>query len=257
VERETAVARKRVQDAETAIIQEQHDITNDEKVGLTTTKPERTFQEMLNAIGDSLSDLASSDDGEDGEDEDDDEEDPAAGKLSEDDEPGWVMGTISKTVQFRTECIRQKQIQLDELTQAGWGDPADYFHERDEKYGTTEFKVPAVVKPQTAVDAASSVSTAFTEHLETLDNFPGTLQMLQVTSRPGSDHQRLGLQKPQTHECIPSLPPAPIPDWSQIQRSKHVEPGCFNPCISRPKLITILKSDSDMGMVTAPASLEE
>jgi len=36
---------------------------------------------MLNAIRDSLSDLASSDDGEIGEDEDDDEEDPELSKM--------------------------------------------------------------------------------------------------------------------------------------------------------------------------------
>jgi len=64
VERETAVARKRVEDAETAIEQKQDDMRNAEKVELTTTKPELTFEEMLNAIGDSLNDLASSDDGE-------------------------------------------------------------------------------------------------------------------------------------------------------------------------------------------------
>jgi len=56
---------------------------------------------MLNPIGDSLSDLASSEDEEDGEDEDDDEEDTELGKLSKDDEPGWVMGTITKTVKKR------------------------------------------------------------------------------------------------------------------------------------------------------------
>jgi len=48
---------------------------------------------MLVAIGGSLSDLAISDDGEDGEDEDDEETEK--GKLSEDYEPGWVMGTIT------------------------------------------------------------------------------------------------------------------------------------------------------------------
>jgi len=69
-----------------------------EKAGLTTTKPETTFEEMLNAMGDSLSDLASSHDEEDGEDKDDEEEDSAEGKLSEDDEAGRVMGTISKMV---------------------------------------------------------------------------------------------------------------------------------------------------------------
>jgi len=36
VERETAVARKRVQDAETAIMQELNDMTTSENVGATT-----------------------------------------------------------------------------------------------------------------------------------------------------------------------------------------------------------------------------
>jgi len=43
---------------------------------------------MLNAIGDSLSDLASSDDEEDGEDDNDAEEDTGHGKRSKDDETG-------------------------------------------------------------------------------------------------------------------------------------------------------------------------
>jgi len=67
-----------------------------EIAGLTYREPELTFEEMLVALGDSLSDLASSDDGEDGEDED--EEETEQGKLGEDDEPGWVMGKITKTV---------------------------------------------------------------------------------------------------------------------------------------------------------------
>jgi hypothetical protein len=85
-----------------------------EKGRSTTTKPEITFEEMLNAIGDSLSDLESSEDEEDGEVEDDDEEDTGHGKLSEDDEPCWVMGTISKMVHHCMERFRQKQIRLDD-----------------------------------------------------------------------------------------------------------------------------------------------
>jgi len=76
-------------------------MTHAEIAGLTPREPEKTFEEMMAAIGDSLSDLASSDDGEDGEDEDEERE---LGKLSEDDEPGWVMGTISQTVQQRIEA---------------------------------------------------------------------------------------------------------------------------------------------------------
>jgi len=73
VGRETAVARQRVQDAETAMMQELKDMTT------ATGKPETTFEEMLNAIGDSLSDLASSDDEQDGADEEDDEVDTELG----------------------------------------------------------------------------------------------------------------------------------------------------------------------------------
>jgi len=123
VERETAGARKRVEDAEAAVQQEQDDITHDEIAGLTSREPERTFEEMVVAIGDSLSDLASSDEGEDGEDEENEETEQ--GKLSDDDEPGWVMGTITKTVQQRMESFRQKQMKLDELTRPGWEDAPD------------------------------------------------------------------------------------------------------------------------------------
>jgi len=117
LEREIAVARKRVEDAEATVQQEQDDMTQAEIVELTSRETEKTFEEMLVAIGDSLSDLASSDDGEDGEEED--EEQTEQGNLSKDDEPGWVMGTITKTVQQRMEGCRQKQLKLDELTQPG------------------------------------------------------------------------------------------------------------------------------------------
>jgi len=87
MERETAVARKRVQDAETTIIQELNDMTTAENVGTTTGKPETTFEDMLNPIGDSLSNLASSDEEQDGEDKEYDEENTELGKLSDDDKP--------------------------------------------------------------------------------------------------------------------------------------------------------------------------
>jgi len=127
---------------------------------------------MLNAIGDSLSNLASSADEEDGENEDDVEEDTGLRKLTEDDEPGWVMGTFSKMVQHRIESYRQKQIRLHELRKPGCGDAADYSRERDMKYGTTELKVPAVKKLQTVMTAATPSPTTFGEHMLALDILP-------------------------------------------------------------------------------------
>ena len=182
MERETALARKQVEEAETVISQKPDDMRNAEMEGLTTTKPETTFEGMLNAIGDCLSDLASSDNGEDGADEDDDEEDPAGGKLGVNDEPCWVMGTISTTVNYHMGRFGQKQMKLDELTQPGCGDAANSLCERDDKYRMTELKFPAVVQPPTADDAASSVRTTDSEPLETPDSIPGKLQMPQVTS---------------------------------------------------------------------------
>ena len=97
------------------------------------------------AIGDSLNDIASSNDVEDREDENDEE--TGQGKLSKDEEPGWVMGTIHKPDQHHMEGFRQKHIKLDELTQPGWGDAAIYFSERYKKYSRAVLRVPAVVKP--------------------------------------------------------------------------------------------------------------
>jgi len=129
VERETAGARMRVEDREAAVQEEQDDMRHAEIAGLTYREPEKTFEGMLVAIRDRLSDLACSDDREDGKDEDDDETDQ--GKLSADDEPGWVICTFTKTVQQHMERFRQKQMKLDDLTELGWEDAADYFRERD------------------------------------------------------------------------------------------------------------------------------
>jgi len=96
VEGEPAVARKRVEDAQTVIKQEQEDRRRAKNAGLTITELEKRFQQIV-ASGESLSNLASSDNEEDGEDEYD--EDTELGMLSEDDKPSWVMGTLCKMVQ--------------------------------------------------------------------------------------------------------------------------------------------------------------
>jgi hypothetical protein len=115
VERETAGARKRVEDAEAEVQHEQDDMPHAEIVGLTSRESEKTFEEMLVAIGDSVSDLASSNNGEDEEDEDDEETEQR--NSSEDDEPSGVMGTITKRVQQRMKRFRHKQMKLNEFIQ--------------------------------------------------------------------------------------------------------------------------------------------
>ena len=107
-----------VEDADPAIRQKQEDSEAAENTGLMIREPEKTCYQMLIAIGDSLSNIASSDDGEDGEYEDDEQTEQR--QLSEDDKPGWVMDTFTKTVQQRRERLWQKQTKVDELTHVGW-----------------------------------------------------------------------------------------------------------------------------------------
>jgi len=213
------------------MMQEQDHIRNVEKGRSMNTKPEITFEEMLDAIRDSLSNLACSEDEEDGEDKDDDEDDTGHGKLSKDDEPGCVMGTISKTVQHCIESFRQKQMSLDELRQPGWGDAADYIRQRDMKNGTTELNIPAVGKPQTDSTAATPSPKTFGELMQVLDIVPGQSQMPQVTSRQGTSQMRLGSEKPQADNHIVLLMSAAMPDSSQIEIAKPVQPIRFYPCI--------------------------
>jgi hypothetical protein len=236
IERETAGARKRVDDAEAVVQQEQDDTRKAENVGLTNREPEKTFQEMMVAIGDSLSDHVSSDDGDDGEEEDEETE---QGQLSEDDEPGWVMGTITKTVQQCLERFRQKQMTLDELTQPGWEDAADYFHESDKKYGTSALQVPAVIQQQTDINAPTPVPTTIGDLLDCLDIVPGISKLLQGTSRTGRSHIRLCSGKLQLNAGISDVGPTAKPDALANQTAKRAELVSFYNGISRPQIITI------------------
>jgi hypothetical protein len=105
--------------------QEKEDMRSDESGGLSTSKPRQPFEKMVDAIRESASDLARSDDEEDGEDDQDSE----LGKLSEDDEPSWMIGTILNMVPQRKERFWPMQMKPDTLTHLGWVEVADYFHE--------------------------------------------------------------------------------------------------------------------------------
>jgi len=194
IERETAGARKRVEDTEAAVQQEQEDIRNVEFAGLTNTESEITSAVMIGAIRKSLSDFATSDDGKDMQDEDDEEAEWR--KLSEVNESGYVMGTITQTVQQRMVRFWDEEMMLDKLTQLGWEDATNYLRERDKKYVISKSEVPAFPQPQTDVDATAPAPTTFGKPMECLDIVPGISQMPQVTSEPWSSHIRLHSVKP-------------------------------------------------------------
>jgi len=203
-----------------------------ESMGLTNRQPEKTFEQLMVAIREYLSGLAWSDDSENGEAEDNNETEQ--GKLSEDDEPGRVMGTFTKMDNQRMVRFRQKQIKLDELTQPGWEDATDNFPEGDKKDGTSQLRVLAFVQLQTDGDVGAPAPTSFGEHMEIRKIVPGISQMPQVTSRAGSNHVRLGSVKLPWNTSIPGLQLATKSDSSLLLKDKPVEPVSFYPCIYPP-----------------------
>jgi len=122
-------------------------------------------------------------------------------------------------------------MKLDERTQPGWQDAADYFRQRGKKYGISELNVPAVVQQQTNDDAPAPPPTTFGEPMERIEIVPRISQRLQGTSRPGSSHIRLGSVKPQSKSSILSGEPAAEPDSSTLQNAKPVEPVSQYACI--------------------------
>lgn len=110
---ETAIVIQPAENSEPPIQQQQKHNRNAEKLELTTRKSEKTFEEMLNAIRDSLSHLVSSDNEEGGKTQDNDEENTELATLSKDDKPCRVIGKISKMVQHCITSFQQKQMKFD------------------------------------------------------------------------------------------------------------------------------------------------
>jgi len=108
---------------------------------------------------------------------------------------------------------------------------ADYFRDRDMKYGMTELKIPAFGKPQTNTTAPTPSPTSFGKLVQALHIVPGQSQMLQVTSRQESSQMWLGSRKPQGDNDIVPPMSAKVPDSSQIGIAKLDQPISFYLCI--------------------------
>jgi hypothetical protein len=94
-------------------------------------------------------------------------------------------------------------------------------------------------KPQTDPTAATPSPKTFGDLIQPLDIVRGQSQMPPVTSRQGRAQMRLGSEQPHAENHIVPPMPAVVPDMSQIQFPKPLQPVSCYPCISRHELITI------------------
>jgi len=86
-------------------------------------------------------------------------------------------------------------------------DSANYFPERDMRYGTAELKVLAVLQPRIDMTAPTPSPITVGEHVQTPEIVRGQSEMPAVTSRPESSQMRPGSEKPQSHKFILILSP--------------------------------------------------
>ena len=99
------------------------------------------------------------------------------------------------------------------------------------KYGTTELKVPAVVKPHTDTTAATPSPTTSGEIMQDIDIVPGRSPKPQVTSRQGSSQIRLHSEIRQADSHIVDLMLDAVPDLSQREIATPVQPASIYPSI--------------------------
>jgi hypothetical protein len=97
-----------------AIRHEREDMVTSENMGLMSREQENMFSEMMLAFQVSLRDIPRSDNTGMRK-RNNDETD--RGKVSEDDQPGWVLGTRLNIFQPLMESFRQIQIKLEAFTQ--------------------------------------------------------------------------------------------------------------------------------------------
>ena len=138
VERETAVARRRVEEADAAWELEKERLAAEALDGASTaSKSKTTFAEMLKGIDDSIDDIATSDEDDEDDEDEDEEEDDIEGEIKADgtmDISDGPAGVVEERAQKRIDTFREMCKQIDEVTRPGWEAAENYFRERDKKY---------------------------------------------------------------------------------------------------------------------------
>jgi hypothetical protein len=179
VKSETAAAGKRVAETEAAVERERISVLKRAAAG--TTK--MTFEEMLEAIGDSVDNVATSDEEDNDEDNEEDGEDNNDAKLGNGNEPEWVVDTINQSVPAQLDLLLTKEMNFVELTTLGSADAENDFRTCDRKYITTKLKIQAVVTLNAISDTANA--SKFHHFMDTLIRVPATTSpMAQPTTSP-------------------------------------------------------------------------
>jgi hypothetical protein len=122
-------------------------------------------------------------------------------------------------------------MKLNELPLPGWEDATHHFCECDMKNGSSELRVPAVVRPQTNEEAPAPSPTTFGELMKSLDIVPVISLRPQGTSRHTNSHIRVGSVKLQSESSIPSGELAAEPNSSTLLNAKPAEQVSCYPCI--------------------------
>jgi hypothetical protein len=148
VERETQVARQRVEAADAAVNEDMEREYVPGAMPSASTK-KRTFEELLALVGDDLDNVVPSDD-----DDDDDEEEPDEDEDEKEwaDDDDFVPGQMDKTTMAEIAAARARTSRMFELTKEGYAEAEAFWRKRDEEVGVDTLKHGSLPVPSAETD---------------------------------------------------------------------------------------------------------
>jgi hypothetical protein len=170
VERETEVARRRVEAADAAVKEDMERQYATSAQMPPAANPKKTFEELLALVGDDIDNVVPSDDDDDEEEDEeldsDEDEDIHDGSLDED---GFVPGQINKTTMAEITAARARTSRMFELTKEGYAEAEAFWRKRDQEVGVDTLKhslLPVASREKESDDERDDVETPSQPRIE-------------------------------------------------------------------------------------------
>jgi hypothetical protein len=155
VERETQVARQRVEAADAAV---NEDMENEYGAPPAVRTKKRTFEELLALVGDDLDNVVPSDDDDDDDDEEEPDEDEDEKEWADDDD--FVPGQMDKTTMAEIAAARARTSRIFELTKEGYAEAEAFWRKRDEEVGVDTLKHGRLPVPRSETEKSDEMEAA-------------------------------------------------------------------------------------------------
>jgi hypothetical protein len=157
VEKETRVARQRVEAADAAVKADMEKVYDPK----TVDEPKKTFQELLALVGDDIDNVVPSDDDDDWDDSEEDSDEEAEedddARSASGDIHDFVPGQMDKTTMAEIAAARARIGRMFELTKEGYAEAEAFWRKRDQEVGVDTLKHSLLPFPSSEHDCDNDI----------------------------------------------------------------------------------------------------